>query len=326
MTIPAPTWTPGTAEYHEDFSRWSSSMLRCFNDSPALAYQRYVLCDPAAQRSGTSEALILGSAVNEILLDPAGRNLHVVEVQSRATKAVRDAEQAFPGRRVLTRKEHDLARRIADSILEPRTPAARLAQTLLQSDGGHPEYAHRWEDPSGVPCRTLIDRVIPVHGRPAILELKTSRSPDRFGFRRQVMSFGYHEQAAFNCRGLADALGIDPRPATDAPTPSGDDDWTPPEPEQGVLFYWIVIRNAPPYECYIYRRSEDLRKLGEHAVEEGLAKLADALQRRDDPAAWSLPDEQLPDDEIPEIDAPAWAMDAIQSDEDPDGSGETELD
>lgn len=297
MNIPAPTWTPSLSAYHGDFGRWSSSMVRCYRQSPALALQRYIHRDPAAQRSGTSEALVLGSAVNELVLDPAGTNLHVVEVQSRSTKAVRDAERAFPGRKVVTRKELDLAQRIADSILEPRTPAAELARTLLTCPGGHAEYAHRWEDPSGVPCRTLTDRVIPVHGRPAVLELKTSRSPERYGFQRQVFQLGYHEQAAWNCRGLADACR------------AAGEELEPDEPG----FYWIVVRNSPPWEVFVYRRSESLRKLGEAALNETLPKLAQALQNQGDPAWWASPDEQLLDGEIPEIEAPAWALDAIES-------------
>jgi len=89
VTIPAPTWQPSLSAYHGTTDRWSSSMVRTFRYSPGLAYLRYVLRDPAAQRSGTSEALVLGSVVNELVLDPVGRNLHVVEVQSRSTKAVR---------------------------------------------------------------------------------------------------------------------------------------------------------------------------------------------------------------------------------------------
>lgn len=278
--IPEPEWSPSLREYHATRERWSPSMLKVFRESPREAFLRFVAA-PERPDGGNdwSQSRRIGAAVNALVLDPdvARSLIHTVEAKRRGAAAVGDAQRAFPDRLVLTRPETDLASGVADAILEPGTRAAEVANAILTAPGGYSEWAYRWEDAeTGVRCKLMVDRLAEVYGRPTIGELKTSRNPSPREFRRDARRFGYGLQAAHNVAGVEDALGEKPQ------------------------FFWVVVRNAPPFEVAVWRSSRLLLE-GRDDRREALRRLARCTDDEEDGRLWRQPWELLEDDEIPEI-------------------------
>lgn len=146
MILPEPAWTPSNFEYHQSIGRWSSSRLKKFRRDPFLAFSD--LRSPESP----SEALVIGSAINAYVLDPDGDGIYEAQVESRTPPSYGEAVRAWGhDRLVVTRKENRLARAGAASILEPQTPAAELARSLLANPDGFNEWAHQWEEPVWCP-------------------------------------------------------------------------------------------------------------------------------------------------------------------------------
>lgn len=142
MTLPEPTWRPSNHEYHEAVGRWSSSRLKMFRRDPYLAYSGL------REAESPSEAMVIGSAINALVLEPSGSEIYVAQVETRRSESYREALRAWGNDRlVVTAKENRLARAGAASILEPQTPAAELARSLLANPDGYNEWAHRWNEP-----------------------------------------------------------------------------------------------------------------------------------------------------------------------------------
>jgi hypothetical protein len=258
-------------------------MLATFRESPGLAYRRYVTKTEPDPRP--SPSMVIGSAVNHLVLDPASApaGFYVVQVRTRDAKAYRDAEQAYPERLILTLPEHELAMRAADSILEPLTSAAEVAHALLTAPGGISEWAYQWDDASGVPCKLMVDRLLPLSGRPTIGELKTARDPgllvQRYGETRPaswLYNLGYDQQAAFNRRGVRHALGSTVEPD----------------------FYFVAVRNSSPYDVHVAKAGETFLSRAEAKTGETLARLAECLASPG-PAGWISREEGLPGGVVP---------------------------
>jgi hypothetical protein len=258
LAVPPPLWTPSNREYHSDSSRWSSTSLKLFRNRPQLAYRTYV--KRGARRPGATPEQIIGSAVNTLLLEPetANRAIVTVEVDSRNSATFHKASALYPEALVLTRPEREMAGGIADAILNPQTDYAVMARELLIDRPGYSEYATRWEDETGVPCKSKIDRLTsaPAENEIALVvgELKTANDPEFAAFSRAVDKFDYYCQAAFNCRGIY---------ATTGHWPS---------------FVFIVVRNEEPYEVACYQITEEYMALGYQQVVKDLEKLSDCLQ------------------------------------------------
>lgn len=295
VVVPAPNWHPPTiAHYHGDVSRWSSSMVRKFRSSPGLAWMTYVARSLPVERPG--EALVVGSAVHRIMEtggEPTG--IHVAECEARSAKVYHDAVAAFEpaGRLVLTRREWDLSRRVADALLEPRTTSAALGRAMLTAgDAGHSEWCYRWSDETGVSCKTLNDRVTLVRSELAVGELKTCRNPDPAVFHRDIGKLGYGVQAAFEVRGVRHAFaarhGI---PLADVPP---------------VAFYWIAVGKSAPWSVYYCRAPTHVLEDGEVLVEHALRRIAGCLHDSTG-ASWAHAWERLDDGQIPVAEAPAFS-------------------
>jgi len=283
-SIPAPAWSPTNREYHALTERWSSSMLADFRASPALAHGRYVT--KSIEREPPTPSMICGSLVNILLLEPdrAKSHIAVAEVQSRNSKAFRDLDGTAPI--VVTRPEMDRALAVADAIQNPRTKAAEVAAALLLGPGIS-EYAHKWEE-GEIPCKCMVDKLamFPT-GEPVQVELKTTTDPRPQPFAATVDRYGYDAQAAFNLRGIQHALG-------------------------GFLprFYWIAVRNEPPYEVHVSQLSEEFHALGEQQIERDLKGLGARLSGA---APWCSEDEQLLSGSIPALEPPRWRLRELYS-------------
>lgn len=251
--IPAPTWTPTAREYHADLSAWSSSMLRTFRRSPALAEARYVTRRLLGDDATGSQRL--GSAVNVLLLQPEleQRLLLVADADTRSSTAFRRTRRHAPREAlVLTIPEYDQAVAIARAVREGRSEMAALARVYLLELPGYAEYAFRWTDETGVPCKAMVDRLVEHPAGPVKVELKTDQDP-LDAFSATATKWGYHCQSAFNARGLRAALGI--------------------EPMERI----VVVRNEPPHEVVVYEPDAEWLEAGAATVAADLERLAYCL-------------------------------------------------
>jgi hypothetical protein len=280
--IPAPTWKPSNAEYHGTVEAVSSSMLKTFRGAPALYYQTYI--EKSVEREKPTASMVIGSAVNVLLLEPerADRYVYVAGVKARTAKEYKEAYKLRPDQLVLTETEWEEAQLVAASILEPKTQAARIARELLRNDDGFSEYAYCWTEPSGLLCKSMVDRLRMIQMLPTIVELKTTVDPSPEAFQAHFWRMQYHCQAAFNLRGARRLLG-----------------------EAGSLLRFLVVavRNEAPYDVFVYQPDEGLLKKGADQVEEDLAGLARCHLHG---SPWQTPAENITGN-LPSLSAPAWA-------------------
>lgn len=286
--LPNPHARPTAAQYHADLGRWSSTGIRKYAESPWHAYRRYVKgIDDGDNEEST--AMRIGSGVNAALLGLKGQ-VYVAQVSSRRAKAYTDAEQAFPKRTILTIPEHELVCSVADAVLDPQTPAAELAKHFLVTAPGHAEWYYAWTDePSGVRCRSMVDRVIMLMGRPCVVELKTSMDPSPAEFARQVAQRRYDLQAVINMSALGHALRAE-----------GLDDGRPPG------FVWVAVRNDAPFEVAVYMLAEDDYQDAETERVAIMGRLSEHL-KDETGKSWRAEWERLDNDTIPTLKMPAWA-------------------
>jgi len=244
-----------------------------------MAYGRYIAKDIPPEPPTPS--LITGSIANILLLEPqrVDELIAIADCKTRgaaAFKAIKDGD-----RLAVTAQEYEEALGIAAAIRVPRTKAAEVAQALLMGPG-HSEYAHRWDDASGLACKCMVDRLAPLpSGEPVLVELKTTTDPRDEPFAATVTRYGYDAQAAFNLRGIQHALGgYMPR------------------------FFWIAVRNEPPYEVYVSQLSAEFYASGEQQIERDIAGIVKCL-RGDAP--WCSGEETLRDG-IKPLMPPAWRL------------------
>ncbi len=235
---------------------------------------------------------VIKEAVVELV---TAKNLVVMEGVGRQHKAFKDAIKEHPGRvvvtieeaelaaaaaenprvQVLTRPMAETARRIAHSILEPRTEFAELAKALLTAPGGYPEYSLEWEDPAGVPCKGMVDYVVPVWGSPTVVDLKTTAEPGP-EFYWHAKRYEYDAQGRFNLRAMRQALGMD------------------------AAFCWVTVRNEAPFEVGVWQMSEEQIERGEKMVEDSLRDLGRCLGGELQWCEWWEMGDQIPKLERPE--------------------------
>ena len=273
--LPLAGWDPSTDEYHANSSFWGSSMLRTFRESPAKAFAVYV--DKTMAPDPPTASMRLGSLVHVALLEPDSYDLQVEVVEfGRRTNKFKAAEAAYPGKMVVTKDEHDQARSMAERVRNPSTLAGRMAKSLLS--GGLPEFSFRWEDSSGVPCKVRFDYIAETSRGPAMVNLKTSVSPDPEGFKRQAFNLQYPAQQAFYRRGFMELTGAIP---------------------DSVI---VVIGNKPPHEVMIGQPDPDFMEFGHRMVVSDLDRLSKALASKAG-TRWSAQWESS----IQQIALPAWA-------------------
>lgn len=127
-----------------------------------------------------TRAMNLGTLIHSLVL---GGDVVVYEGQRRG-KAWEAFEEEHDGRFIVTRKEHDDARRAADAV--QRHP---IAGPLLD---GRKEWAWRTML-HGRPCAGRID----VAGLRATVDLKSTNDAEPFRFQRACLRMGYHAQLAW---------------------------------------------------------------------------------------------------------------------------------
>jgi hypothetical protein len=215
------------AEY-DALPGWNSSLLKiAATRTPAHAWAAYR--DPAAPGSTDSSALLVGSALHCLLLEPDEFSKRYVsppaDVPRRPTEKQLETPTAKPGTKAYTAWEDACARRdwwekfdTENANREWLSPADHaMVGNLYQSIVTHPalgpwfapspnslnEVTITWHDPvTGAQCKARLDKLVLLSHHILILDLKSAAdaSPPEFG--RAAVRFGYLAQGAFYTDGL----------------------------------------------------------------------------------------------------------------------------
>lgn len=140
-----------------------------------------------------SAALILGSAVHKLVLEPVDfYNEYNIEPDvDKRTKAGKAAYNEFltnsGGKIVLDKETHDIIKQIAKSVKSMRETAVFLRDGLAEQS--------YFSEIDGVAVKCRPDFFNENLG--LCIDLKTTSDASPMGFARSVASFNYHVQAAF---------------------------------------------------------------------------------------------------------------------------------
>ncbi len=283
--LPEPEWTPTNTEYHAALDWWGSTMLKTYRQSPAMAYRRFIAKD--LERKKPTDAMILGSLVHVLILEPETYDDEVLVVPVKRKNAVKykDAVIDNPLALVVTDPEDEAAKRIAESISKPQTEGARLAKALLDPAKGVAEYSYRWKDELGVPCKVRFDWLTEISTGPCMVNLKTSMDAGTEAFSKHAHNLGYPAQQAFYERGFQRMTG------------------------QLPASLLIVVHNAEPFEVSIKQPSDTFMELGRQRVRKDLQSLSEVL-KSPKRGCWSAPWEVG----IETLELPPWARRELDDD------------
>jgi hypothetical protein len=202
--------------YHSDNRRISSSVVKAIQNDPDKVRRKL-----AGEIAPSNDSMDFGSVVGELLAiatpwdadKPASESQKFffadVERPDRRTKAGQAvwafAESNACGRGVVWLDQFAKARRCADRLMQhPEIAAFNRDAHVLK------EFALQAKLPefSGVFGKCMFDWVKFVGpDQIEVMDVKTSQSPDPWGFRRQVFDFGYHIQERFY-RAVASNCGL----------------------------------------------------------------------------------------------------------------------
>lgn len=265
IAVPRP-WPSAVSEKHNDLGPpvglWPNVDEAEYHAGPGLGSTdvKQLLRSPAHFRAyrnreaeETTPAKILGSAMHIGILQPWLFDAFVVQGldlqrRSKADKsrwAEFEAENA--GRVIVPFHQWDHVRAVIDAV-----GSDRLASTLLTT--GDPELSMYWTDSKSIHgheptyrlCKGRIDWCDPyLHN--LLVDLKSAEDASYGGFRRTVLRYGYHIQAAYYLHGYELA------------SKSAADD-----------FVFVVFEKVPPYAVACYTLPADLIHLGRTLVADAM--------------------------------------------------------
>lgn len=249
-------WRCTNRTYHADTSKLSHSAIEEFRAS----IRRYagLFIAKTIERDEDSDALTIGTATHIAVFEPefvdtmlaVGPNCDKRSNENKARWAAFEAGAALAGQTVLTPKQFDEVRAIADAL--KINPEAADLLTLA----GVSELGLCWTDPEyGLPCKCRPDKLIMTHwDGPMIVDLKTTRANPE-DWARECYNNGYHRQAAHYIEGVREVYGLHENP-------------------RHML---IVVNKSAPYDTVVHQLSEKFIGLGQR---ERSAKLEELAARR----------------------------------------------
>jgi hypothetical protein len=266
---------------------WNCSLLKLASSrSPAHAWAAYR--DPNAPDTTDSSALIVGSALHCLLLEPDQFETRYVlpptDAPRRPTEKQLEQPTAKPGTKAyatwqhacgqenwwqafdaehdgktfLSAKDHQMATDLHRTVLDH--PA--LGPWFAPGPNPRNELTITWADPpTGAPCKARLDavRLMPDHIR--ILDVKSALDASPGGFGRDAVKFGYLLQGAFYTDGLMEcrqtlAALLDLPAATLEQYP--------------VAFEFVVAEKAYPWLVARYFLTDDQLEAGRLRYREAL--------------------------------------------------------
>lgn len=288
------TWT--AAEYHAS-NAMSRSKLVDFDESPSLYHDVHIArTQPSPEPSRQME---IGTLLHLAVLEPSEWRAYreqlaarLVDKQEFTGKGARARERDWraelpagsivctPKQRADREADVHLVEEMALAILQPRTPAARVARSII--DRSEREVTYTWLDTDPelragpMECRARLDLVSITLDQAHILDLKTCSDPSPEAFARSVANFNYHWQPPFYSAPVQEATGHVPH------------------------FGFIAVRNAPPFEVAVYKvRPEDIRA-ADAQVRRAMRRLSKCVATN----IWTAPWET----EAQTLHVPRWAL------------------
>lgn len=263
------------AEYHADpcapMSLSSSGARTIIKECPALfKYRR--------ENQENKNCFDFGSAGHLMVLEPKkfSEEVSIINADSYRMKAAKEERDAIreDGKIPLLAKEAEKLQAMREAIW--CDPVARMA-----FDDGQPEKSLFWKDTEfGIWCRSRPD-FIPSSGR-YLVDYKTAASANPNDFMRSVMSYGYHQQAAWYLEGYHAVTGKRP----DA-------------------FWFIVQMKEPPFLVSICRLDEQALLMGETLSRKAKGTFAWCLKNDSWPGYQPQVDEKA---RVFDIAPPPWAL------------------
>lgn len=219
-----------------------------------------------------TDAMDFGSLVHTLLLEPENfEALYAVgpDVDTRASKEWKAWAVCQSAPNLL--KPGEMKAALAAEAVALSKPAVAA---LLDAEGDA-EVSFVWNCPeTGVLCKGRADKWLP--GESIALDVKTTTDASTDAFRRTVLNFGYHYQAAHYLHGMI-ACGLRPR-----------------------RFIHLVIESKAPFECKLYELDEAWLEVARLELP-AMLRLYDECTRS---GIWPGYDE-----EIEPLDAPEWLVD-----------------
>ena len=231
--------------------------------SKPFLYKQMVL---EGKKQEFHKSLSIGTAVHIKVLEP--HKEHLIQnledhgfTDRKKWQQIKKMQEANPDVLYFSQKEID--------SIDAMTKSVKL------HDKAKELYTNTWNECSifwtdkehKIDCKARIDS-LNVEGGYAV-DLKTTK--DAEGFMKEAVKYGYHIQAAFYLRGLKALTGKDL-------------DW-----------YWVAVDVNAPHFCYIYKLSDQSKKIGEFLIDQYITKLE--MCRRDN--HWPIGNEEIRKGELP---------------------------
>ena len=221
-------------DYYQSTEYISNSMLNNLSGrSPE--YFRFAMDNPQP----STAAMKFGSALHVNVLQPEefNKNYAVSPKFDKRTKIGKADYAEFQKKNffktIITEAEFEMIEQMTMKLMKDST-----IKTLLS--GGEKEKIITWHNEAhNVNCKGMLDCY--KKGPNIIVDLKTTQDASYNGFRRSIMKYKYHKQAAF----YMDAIGADE-------------------------FYIIAIEKSPPFNMNVIQIGEDLIEDGRYMYNQEL--------------------------------------------------------
>lgn len=241
-----------------DVPALSASGINDFINKGALSFWKHSPLNPDREATPDTPAMKFGRLCHTLVLES-----HIVDSLysleppdiNRRTKAGREEYERFlassQGKEVVTQKDFDLAKAMADAL-----HADSKCQKLLGQ--GEPEKPLFWADETGLPCKAKVD----YYREGLVIDYKTSNDilPEDFG--RKMANLGYHRQAAFYMRAIEITHGTRP---------------------DGFVF--IVQNKDIPADIHAFALDKESIECGDYEVAEAVLEIHRRIREND----WQPP-------------------------------------
>ncbi len=129
----------------------------------------------------------------------------------------------------------------------------------------------------GIGVRVRPDILIAFDEAAIVVDVKTTKSPDIEGFRREIANYNYHEQAALYADAVQQETGVD-----------------------DVMSAFMVIGNSYPFPAAIYQASTAMINVGRDGYKRNLKRYKECLDKNEWP--------QLNDGNIAVVELPKYMI------------------
>lgn len=150
-----------------------------------------------------SQSLVFGAVVHKLLLEPEtfDNEFAVMPNCDKRTKEGKEIYNAFL--QSVQGKDIDIVTEDDYQVAQAMVDAAKDAPYVERLLNGEHEVGFFWNDElTGEPCKSRLDCLSSVNGKPIIVEYKTTADASTDEFMRSAVRYGYDFQAAMQIEAL----------------------------------------------------------------------------------------------------------------------------